>query len=221
MFDAIIPESFVGRDDPTNGLPTKKGGGPSFWIVKRSVDIVVCLLLLPLLVSFGVLILLLNPLLNRGPLFFVQRRMGKSCAPFSAIKFRSMAGRSAVTRGPEDPIEQDRISRFGRLLRKSRIDELPQILNVLNGDMSLIGPRPDYYEHALVYLKDVQYYSARFQVRPGISGLAQLTVGYVSDSSGTRRKVAMDIAYIQNANFKLEWWIFLRTIKIVVTLGGC
>jgi len=83
-----------------------------------------------------------------------------------------MAEAPEITRGPEDPIEHDRISKFGRLLRKSRVDELPQILNVLMGDMSLIGPRPDYHEHALVYLNVVPNYASRYRVRPGISGFA-------------------------------------------------
>lgn len=169
---------------------------------------------------FSVLLLVLNPLFNAGPLLFAQKRMGKNCVPFHAIKFRSMAVAARIERGPEDPIEADRISTFGHLLRKSRIDELPQILCVLKGNMSLIGPRPDYYEHALVYLEIVPGYATRYFVRPGISGLAQVVVGYVSDSDGTAKKVAADIAYIENANFRLEGWIIWKTITTIITMGG-
>jgi len=131
-----------------------------------------------------------------------------------------MAEAHAIIRGPNDPIERDRISVFGRLLRTSRVDELPQILNVLMGDMSLIGPRPDFYEHALFYLDVVPGYATRYQIRPGISGLAQVVVGYVDDSDGTCRKVAADISYIENASFLLECWIVIKTIRVIVTFGG-
>jgi len=205
------------RHERINETPRGKA---VFWIAKRAFDTILCLYLVPLLCAFSLLLLLINPFFNKGPLFFVQKRMGRNCVPFWAIKFRSMRAVETMSRGPEDPIEHDRISMFGRFLRKSRVDELPQILNVLKGDMSLIGPRPDYYEHALAYLDTVPGYQNRFRVRPGISGLAQVVVGYVRDTDGTCRKVAADISYIENAGYRLEGWIVVKTIQTIVTFRG-
>ena len=146
-------------------------GNKMFWINKRLFDISVCLLLIPLLFITSLIILLFNYFFNSGSLFFVQDRMGKNCSVFSAIKFRTMVPVKEITRKYDDPIETNRITSFGKILRKSCIDELPQILNVLNGEMSLIGPRPDYYIHALEYVKNVKGYRERHIIRPGITGL--------------------------------------------------
>ena len=142
-----------------------------FWISKRLFDVIISLLLLPLLFIISIFLLFLNPLYNSGRLVFIQERMGKNCKAFFAIKFRTMSPIEEITRKYDEPIELDRITPLGRILRRMRIDELPQILNVLRGDMSLIGPRPDYYVHALEYLKNVEGYSDRHTIRPGITGL--------------------------------------------------
>jgi lipopolysaccharide/colanic/teichoic acid biosynthesis glycosyltransferase len=135
-------------------------------------------------------------------------------------KFRSMRMTSKRQRHAEDQLETNRISALGRLMRQSRIDELPQVINVLRGDMSLIGPRPDDLEHAKRYLKTVEGYRARHSVRPGISGLAQVTVGYVQGSEGTRRKVEKDLEYIQHQSIRQELAIILRTVLTILRLHG-
>ena len=135
---------------------------------------ILSILLLPLLLTFVVILLPMNKFFNSGSLFFVQDRMGKNCCIFSAIKFRTMQHTKEITRKYDDPIEVHRITSLGKILRKSRIDELPQILNVLAGDMSLIGPRPDYYVHALEYLKKIKGDQERHNVRHGITGLPQI-----------------------------------------------
>lgn len=186
-----------------------------FGIAKRGFDIGMSIALLPVLIMLMVGLALLNPFMNRGSLFFVQQRMGRDCKPFRAYKFRTMTSGSAIPRGPDDPLERDRITRLGGFLRCSRLDEVPQILNVLKGDMSLIGPRPDYYDHAVAYLDTIQGYRERHLVRPGISGLAQTEVGYVEGLEATRTKVQADLYYITNAGFALEAWIFWRTLMVV------
>ena len=123
-------------------------GNKLFWINKRIFDLSVCILLLPLLFIISIILLIINIPFNSGSLFFIQDRMSKDCVAFPAIKFRTMLPAKEITRKYDDPIETDRITSFGKILRQSRIDELPQILNVLKGEMSLIGPRSDYYEHA-------------------------------------------------------------------------
>lgn len=190
-----------------------------FGWVKRAFDILLSLYLLPVLIILGVGLLLLNPFFNRGSLLFVQPRMGRDCRAFRAYKFRTMVA-SDVKRGPNDPLERDRITRLGGFLRRTRLDELPQILNVLKGDMSLIGPRPDYYDHAVAFLDTIQGYRERHMVRPGISGLAQTEIGYVEGTEATKRKVQADLFYITNTGFALEAWIFWRTLLTVFGRAG-
>ncbi|MDF0599276.1 sugar transferase [Psychromarinibacter sp. C21-152] len=191
-----------------------------FWIGKRAFDIVMSLLLLPVLAGVALLLLFLNPWLNEGPLLFVQKRMGRDCRPFRALKFRTMRAAPEISRSAEGGLEFERITKLGHVLRKYRLDELPQILNVLWGDMSLIGPRPDCYEHAEHYLGSVPRYRHRHAVRPGISGLAQVEVGYVEGSAATRRKVSADLYYIANANHRMEIWLVWRTIVTIVGRKG-
>lgn len=191
-----------------------------FFGCKRAFDLFVGVLLLPLIAICALALLVLNPFYNRGPLFFVQTRMGRNCKPFKAIKFRSMTSVVRVARGADCPLDEDRITPLGGFLRKSRIDELPQVINVLRGDMSLIGPRPDYFSHAKRYLREIPGYRARHMVRPGISGLAQTELGYAVGIEATRRKVQADLFYIANTNFLLELWIFWRTLSVVVKRAG-
>ena len=191
-----------------------------FFVAKRSVDICFSLLLLPFLAALAALLFFLNPVLNKGPVLFAQIRMGKHCKPFVAYKFRSMTPQSRPARKPFDPVEACRITTLGNLLRRSRIDELPQIINVLKGDMSLIGPRPDYFPHARHYRRHIPGYRTRYRIRPGISGLAQTEVGYAYCSASVTAKVRTDIQYINNLSLAQEVWIFCRTIQIILGLKG-
>ena len=190
-------------------------GNKLFWINKRIFDVILSLLLLPLLFAIGITLLVLNQFLNRGRLLFIQKRMGKNCEFFFAIKFRTMTHVNEITRKYDDPIETNRITTLGRFLRKMRIDELPQILNVLKGDMSLIGPRPDYYVHALEFLKTVEGYRERYIIRPGITGLSQIRLGYVETLEATSKKTSIDNYYIQNLGYIIELKIIISTILIV------
>ena len=186
-----------------------------FWISKRLFDVIISLLLLPLLFIISIFLLFLNPLYNSGRLVFIQKRMGKNCKAFFAIKFRTMSPIEEITRKYDEPIELDRITPLGRILRRIRIDELPQILNVLRGDMSLIGPRPDYYVHALEYLKKVEGYSDRHTIRPGITGLSQVRLGYVESLETISKKVSIDNYYIQNVGYIIELKIIFSTIFVI------
>ena len=187
-----------------------------FWISKRLFDVIISLLLLPLLFIISIFLLFLNPFYNSGRLVFIQERMGKNCKAFFAIKFRTMSPIEKITRKYDEPIELDRITPLGRILRRMRIDELPQILNVLRGDMSLIGPRPDYYVHALEYLKNVEGYSDRHAIRPGITGLSQVRLGYVENLESISKKVSIDNYYIQNVGYIIELKIIFSTILVII-----
>ena len=191
-------------------------GNKLFWINKRIFDISLCLLLLPLFFVIAIILLFFNVFFNPGKLFFIQKRMGKNCECFFIIKFRTMLHIKEITRKFDDPIEINRITPLGRVLRKMRIDELPQILNVLIGDMSLIGPRPDYYIHALEYLKNVEGYRERHTVRPGITGLSQVRLGYVESLEATLNKASIDNYYINNIGYIIDFKILVSTIFIII-----
>jgi lipopolysaccharide/colanic/teichoic acid biosynthesis glycosyltransferase len=187
-----------------------------FWKAKRFFDIAVCIILIPMLFMITGLLIFFNIFYNKGSVFFIQKRMGKDCAPFYAIKFRTMAYAKIMERKYSDPIDTERITELGRLLRKLRIDELPQIINVLKGDMSLIGPRPDYYEHALIFLENIPEYELRHSIKPGISGLSQIRLGYAEGIIATKKKSRVDIFYIKNAGFSLDSKIFFGTILTIL-----
>ena len=191
-------------------------GNKLFWINKRIFDVCICLLLTPLLLIITIILMILNPFSNSGNLLFIQKRMGKNCVFFSAIKFRTMVHVDEITRKFNDPVETNRITLLGGFLRKTRIDELPQILNVLKGEMSLIGPRPDYYIHALEFLKNVDGYRERHSIRPGITGLSQIRLGYVDSLEATSKKAFIDNYYIQNVGYMIELKIILNTLLIIV-----
>jgi len=197
-------------------IPQHTNGNKLFWINKRIFDISVSLLLLPLLFIIVIILPFINYFSNSGHLFFIQERMGKNCEVFHAIKFRTMVPIKEITRKYDDPIETNRITFFGKFLRKSRIDELPQILNVLKGDMSLIGPRPDYYIHALEYLKSVKGYRDRHDIRPGITGLSQIRLGYAEGLEATAKKASIDNYYIQNVGYIIELKIIVNTIITII-----
>lgn len=196
------------------------GGSSAFWAAKRMFDIGMSVLLMFFLVPIAAALMVLNRRYNPGPLMFPQTRMGRDLKPFTAYKFRSMLPSETITRSAADPIEVDRITGLGLLIRKMRIDELPQILNVLKGEMSLIGPRPDYYEHAREFVELIPEYSARHLVRPGISGFAQVTLGYAEGVDATRAKAHADLAYIRNASVALEVRIFWLTLLTVALRRG-
>lgn len=195
------------------------GGSETFWTVKALADVAGAVILLPVLLVLSAILLVLNPLFNRGPLLYRQPRMGRDLKPFTALKFRTMS-QPGGPRGPHDPLELDRITPLGKILRRMGLDELPQAFNVLRGEMSLIGPRPDCLHHAEEFLATIPEYSQRFAIRPGMSGLAQVKLGYIVGTEGTRIKARSDIDYIARAGFALDLWIVWRTVISVVMGRG-
>lgn len=198
-------------------------GGPLpasqfFWTTKRVFDIALALGLLPVLALVTLVLLVLNRFGNPGPTFFIQPRMGRGCSPFAAFKFRTMTVSSARPRGPDAPLETHRIPKLGRALRRTRIDEIPQIINILRGEMSFIGPRPDFFGHARTYMRAIPEYRDRHRVRPGLSGLAQVELGYAEGIEATRAKARLDLEYIQNAGFSMDARLLWRTFAVI--LGG-
>ncbi len=205
-----------GRGVAASTHPTTVG----FRIAKRAFDLVVAIAALPLILLTALVLLIINPIWNAGPLFFSQTRMGRDCRPFRAVKFRTMRPASRIMRGPDDPLEIDRITPLGQFLRRSRFDELPQFFNILNGHMSLIGPRPDYWDHATHYLDSIPAYRQRHIVRPGITGLAQVDGGYAEGIDATVEKTRHDLRYIRGSGIAMELYVLRRTIHVVCTGFG-
>ena len=203
-----------------NTTQLKIAGDNFFWGSKRLFDITMSLILLPVMIFLCVFLFFVNWIYNPGPIFFFQYRMGLNCRRFMAVKFRTMNNVRKIKRKFDDPVESHRITPLGDFLRKSRLDELPQIINVLKGEMSLIGPRPDYYKHAIIFSQNIDEYKLRHVIRPGISGLAQIRLGYVEGLDATRQKANIDIYYIQNAGFLLDTKIFLTTIYTIIKRVG-
>src|SRR5690606_28915313 len=120
----------------------------------------------------------------------------------------------------EDPLETNRVTPLGRLLRRWRLDEVPQFLNVLLGQMSVIGPRPDLWEHAVHFLDTVPGYGARYNLRPGITGLAQVSSGYAEGTQATIEKTKADRQYIWSLGYRTELLVLIRTVLVVLTGHG-
>ncbi len=184
-----------------------------FKIAKRLVDLGFSLSLLPVFVLIACILFILNPYLNRGRVMYSQKRVGRDGETFRIYKFRTMEGKNEESRFATE--EQARIRRLGRFMRATRIDELPQILNVLLGQMSMVGPRPEQVKFYKQYTAAIPGYAARQQVRPGITGLAQLKYGYTSDEVGTARKLKWDLEYIRRSGFRLELYIIVKTMIFV------
>lgn len=188
-------------------------------LLKRFIDFVAVFLLspvfLPIMLVTGVWI----ALDSKGGVFYTQQRMGYRGKPFTMYKFRSMrndiAGKG-FTAGEKDP----RITKVGSVIRKYRIDELPQILNVLKGEMSFIGPRPESLELSVWYEKDVPFFSYRHIVRPGLSGWAQVEQGYAAEVDGMNMKLQYDFYYIKNFSLWLDILIVAKTIRTIFTGFG-
>lgn len=192
---------------------------PVFERAKRVTDVVISaltlLVALPLMTLAGIAIWLGD----RGPVFFVQTRIGRNHVPFDVIKLRTM--RSSDGNGPRYTQRGDtRITRVGRWLRATRFDELPQLWNVLRGEMSLIGPRAEWDKLVADYERQIPCYGFRHLVRPGITGWAQVNYPYGASVEDTLRKLEYDLYYIRHFSFRLDATIVLKTVHVMLLGKG-
>ena len=134
--------------------------------------------------------------------------------------FHALRPPSHRAAGDVKALGPQRITPLGQFIRRTRIDELPQFINVLRGDMSLVGPRPDFWDHALHYADTIPGYSSRYRLRPGITGLAQVDAGYAEGIEATLEKTRHDLAYIRGAGLAMEVYILRRTVEVVFTGFG-
>lgn len=188
--------------------------------VKRLGDIFLVLIVaplwIPLMLIFGILI----KFESAGPMFFTQERVGLGDKDFKVYKLRSMS-QDSEKKGAQFATQGDaRITKVGRFIRKTRIDEIPQFINILKGDMSLIGPRPEQRVFVEQFKKEIPFYSYRHVVRPGISGWAQVVQGYAANSDETSIKLEYDLYYIKHFSFWLDVLIVFKTIRTMLTGFG-
>ncbi len=189
--------------------------------LKRLTDILISLVILlslfPLLVVIAFFIIIDTP----GPIFYTQRRVGFRGKKFSLIKFRSMIQDAEKYTGPIWAKKDDkRITRMGRIMRPFRLDELPQLINVLLGDMSFIGPRPERPHFVSKFVSQIPLYSLRHTVHPGITGLAQVKYSYDRTIEDVKKKLDYDLEYINNISIRLDLKIFLKTALTVIKRQG-
>jgi sugar transferase (PEP-CTERM system associated) len=152
-----------------------------------------------------------------GPILFRQERVGEGGKPFTLLKFRTMIQDAEVVSGPVWATEEDpRITRVGRFLRKTRLDELPQVFNVLRGEMSFVGPRPERPHFVAQLQEKIPYYNQRHTVKPGITGWAQVRYRYGATVEDAEEKLQFDLYYIKNLSFFLDMLILLASVKVVL-----
>lgn len=189
--------------------------------LKRLVDFVLASVLLVALSPLLLLVAIAIRLFSKGPVLYTQERIGLHNRPFKVLKFRSMVPEAEDASGPVWASEDDpRVTGVGKWLRRWRLDELPQLLNVVKGDMSLVGPRPERSVFVNEFLTAVPMYNQRHGLRPGITGWGQIHYDYAASREETREKLEYDLFYVKNASFLLDLAILLRTTRTVVGVRG-
>jgi exopolysaccharide biosynthesis polyprenyl glycosylphosphotransferase len=194
-----------------------QGSKTLYELVKRAEDIIMAVILGIVALPFVVILLPLIKLESPGSAFFTQIRTGRGGKNFTAIKFRSMRHDAevpgqAVWAQKSDP----RVTRIGKIMRASRLDEIPQIINILKGDMSFVGPRPERPEFIKILGEQIPYYNERLLVKPGLTGWAQINYPYGSSIDDAMVKLQYDLFYIKNRSFTLDISIILKTINTVL-----
>ena len=189
--------------------------------IKRAMDIVISLVALVALVPVFAIVALIIKRTSPGPIFYLQERIGLHNKPFQIIKFRSMVQNAEQAGKPQLSSDDDpRITPFGRFMRKYRIDELPQFWNVLKGEMSLVGPRPERKFYIDQIIPFVPAYALLHQVRPGITSMGMVKFGYAKNLDEMLERVKYDLMYLNNASLINDLKILIYTIKIVFTGRG-
>ena len=189
--------------------------------VKRLMDILVSIGILGGLLPFWLLFGIIIKIDSRGKILYRQERVGKEGRQFNIFKFRSMSSDAESETGPVWATEDDpRVTRVGKFLRATRIDEVPQFINVLMGDMSLVGPRPERQFFVDQLKKEMPLYTRRLRIRPGITGWAQIKHKYDESLDDVKRKLRYDLFYIENMSLRMDFKIILSTIKVILSGKG-
>jgi exopolysaccharide biosynthesis polyprenyl glycosylphosphotransferase len=205
--EALTPGSLI------NARGFRNHGTPE--IVARTVSVAVAMVGLAVLAPLLAVIALAIRLDSDGPVLFVQERIGRGGRPFDLLKFRTMhPGEERRSEWVQDNC--DRITRVGKWLRHFRLDELPQLVNIVCGEMNLVGPRPHPTCNQAAFLERIAYYGLRSTVRPGVTGWAQVRYGYANNIEEETEKMRYDLYYIKNRTLLLDLGILIRTVGIVL-----
>mgnify|MGYP001078275125 FL=1 len=224
--DTTFHEAQLGRLDldtltparilTSEGFHVSRGGA----LARRATDLVVSSLLLLLMLPLMLVVAALIRLESPGPVLYRQRRAGQHGVPFVLLKFRSMR-QDAESGTPRWAQEGDpRVTRIGRIMRPMRIDELPQLLNVLRGDMSMVGPRPERPHFVTQLTRVIPFYDHRAAVRPGLTGWAQVNFPYGASIEDAREKLAYNLYYVKNRTVFLDLVILFSTVRVVLFREG-
>ena len=213
--DTLMSKYEKKNNSDTNGNNNEK---LIYSIYKRMLDILASIIGLiigiPLIVIFGLIV----KMEDRGPIFYKQERLGKNLKVFYIYKIRSMRVDAEKIGGAQWAQKDDpRITKTGKFIRKTRIDEIPQLFNILKGDMRLIGPRPERPELTYKFEKEIPGFIKRLKVKPGLTGLAQVNGGYEITPN---EKLKWDLIYIKNRNIIMDIKIILKTVRVIFTGDG-
>jgi lipopolysaccharide/colanic/teichoic acid biosynthesis glycosyltransferase len=216
-----VLETMTGRT-PLGGLTPNEFGAllPSrqYLVIRRAIELALTILTLPLLLPILAVVAVVVRATSAGPVLFVQPRVGRRGRVFRMVKFRTMYHGAA---GPSFTATSDpRVTSVGHFLRRSRLDELPQLFNILRGDMSWVGPRPEAFELDQKYVREIPHFALRGIVRPGVTGWAQINQGYAHEGDAMRLKLEYDLYYLKHCSLWLDVVIVLRTFAVVVAGTG-
>ena len=185
--------------------------------IKRGFDIIVCIIAAVIAIPVAIITCILVVLESKGNPIYSQERLGKDEKPFTLYKIRSMST-DAEKHGPQWADKNDaRVTKVGKFIRKTRIDELPQLYNILKGDMTIVGPRPERSIFTYEFEKTIGGFTNRLKVKPGLTGLAQVNGGY---EMTPKEKLHWDLKYIEERNFITDFKIIIKTVLVIFTGHG-
>ena len=184
--------------------------------MKRGVDLVIASTLMILLSPMALIVAILIKLESKGPVIFKQVRIGENMVPFKVYKFRSMKIHDPQKYSKYAQDNDNRVTKIGNFIRKTRIDELPQLFCILKGTMSFVGPRPEWDILAKEYEKQIPYYNLRHMIKPGLTGWAQVMYPYGENIEDTKRKLEYDLYYLKHQDLILDVLIIFKTVKVIL-----
>ena len=188
--------------------------------IKRGMDLTLALLLMIVLSPIALIIAIIIKFESKGPVIFKQIRIGENMQPFKVYKFRSMRMHDPNKYSKYTLDNDTRVTKFGKFMRKTRIDELPQLWNVLKGTMSFVGPRPEWDILAKEYEKQINYYNLRHLIKPGITGWAQVMFPYGENLEDTKKKLEYDLYYLKHQDLILDVLVVMKTAKAILFVKG-